>query len=92
MIASGIKKNGDSDSYRRNINLIVAIPVDGGGTIYSNGFFVQTILADRYINRRELRLVLLQSLSSVEYGITKNFVYFRFLQGAIEVYTLERRG
>ena len=30
----------------------------GGGTIYSNGFFVQSILADRYIYRRELRLLL----------------------------------
>ena len=26
--------------------------LDGGGTIYSNGFFVQSILADRYIHRR----------------------------------------
>ena len=27
----------------------------GGGTIYSNGFFfVQSILADRYIHRREM--------------------------------------
>ena len=36
-------------------------------------FFVQTILADRYIHRRELRLVSLESLSSVEYGIKKVF-------------------
>ena len=45
----------------------------GGGTIYSNGFFVQSILADRYIHRRELRLASLESLSSVEYGIKKIF-------------------
>ena len=35
------------------------------------GFFVQSILADRYIHRRELRLVSLESLSCVEYGIKK---------------------
>ena len=30
----------------------VRIPLVGGGTIYSNGFFfVQTILANRYIHR-----------------------------------------
>ena len=48
-------------------------------------FFVQTIFADRYIHRRELRLVSLESWSSVEYGIKKIFVNFRFLQGVIEV-------
>ena len=54
--------------------LIVPTPLEGGGTIYSNGFFfVQSILADRYIHRRELRLVSLESLSSVEYGIKKIF-------------------
>ena len=50
----------------------------GGGTIYSNGFFVQSILADRYIHRRELRLVPLEILSSVEYGIKKIFLIFVF--------------
>ena len=39
-------------------------------------FFVQSSLADRYINRRELRLVSLESLSSVEYGIKKFFLIF----------------
>ena len=33
---------------------IVPTPLEGGGTIYSNGFFVQTFFADRYIHRREL--------------------------------------
>ena len=48
----------------------------GGGTIYSNGFFfVQSILADRYIHCRKLRLVSLESLSSVEYGIKKIFLF-----------------
>ena len=41
-------------------------PSRGGGTILK-WFFVQTILADRYIHRRELRLVSLESLPSVEY-------------------------
>ena len=59
--------------------LIVPTPLEGGGTIYSNGFFfVQSILADRYIHRRELRLVSLESLSSVEYGIKKIFLIFVF--------------
>ena len=38
-------------------------------------FFVQTILADRYIHRRELRMVSLESLSSVEYGIKKISIF-----------------
>ena len=60
-----------------------------GGTIYSNGFFVQTIFADRYDHRRELRLVSLESWSRIEYGIKKIF-YFRFLQGVTEVSTSEK--
>ena len=64
--------------------IFVPTPLEGGGTISSNGrFFIQIIFADRYIHRRELRLVSLESLSSVEYGIKK--VFFRFLQGVIEV-------
>ena len=66
--------------------LLFPTPLEGEGTIYSNGFFfVQSILADRYIHRRELRLVSLESLSNVEYGIKKIFFNFRFLQGVIEV-------
>ena len=62
--------------------IIVPTLLEGGGTIYSNGFFfVQSILADRYIHRRELRLVSLESLSSVEYGIKKRFFLFSFLTG-----------
>ena len=41
-------------------------------------FFVQSILVGRYIHRRELRLVSLESLSSVEYGIKKYLISFRF--------------
>ena len=48
----------------------------GGGTIYSNGFFVKTIFADRYINRRELRLVSLENSFSIEYRIKKMFFVF----------------
>ena len=44
-------------------------------------FFVQSILADRYIHRRELRLVSLESLSSVEYGIKKIFFWLLFFTG-----------
>ena len=65
--------------------IFVPTPLEGEGTIYSNGFFVQSILADRYINGRELRLVSLESLSSVEYRIKKIFLNFRFLPGVIEV-------
>ena len=52
-------------------------PSWGGGRNYilKRVFFVQSILADRYINRRELRLVSLESLSSVEYGIKKIFLF-----------------
>ena len=42
------------------------------------GFFVQTILAGRYIHHRELRLVSLESLSSVEYRNKKIFLVFVF--------------
>ena len=38
-------------------SFIVPTPLEGGGTIYSNGFFVQSIFADRYFHRSELRLV-----------------------------------
>ena len=58
----------------------VPTPLEGG-TIYSNGFFVQSILADRYIHRREVRLVSLESLSSVEYGTKKIFLIFVFFTG-----------
>ena len=60
-------------------SLIVPTPLEGRGTINSNGFFfVQSILADRYIHRRELRLVALESLSGVEYGIKNIFLIFVF--------------
>ena len=45
----------------------------GRNYILKRFFFVQSILADRYIHRRELRQVSLESLSRVEYGIKKIF-------------------
>ena len=62
-----------------NDYFIVPTPLKGGGgSIYSTGFFVPSIWADRYIHRRELRLVSLESLSSVKYGIKKIFWIFVF--------------
>ena len=37
-------------------------------------FFVQSVLADRYIHRTELRLVSLESSSSVEYSDYRPFL------------------
>ena len=48
-------------------------------------FFVQSILADQYIHRRELRLVSSESLPSVEYGIEKIFSNIVLLQGIIQI-------
>ena len=57
-----------------NLIVIVPTPLEGGGGGGGGGdyilkwvFFVQSILADRYIHLRELRLV------SLEYGIKKIF-------------------
>ena len=68
-----------------NSIIIVPTPLEGGGggggeeELYTQiGFFVQTIFADRYIHRRELRLVSLESSSSVEYGIKK--IFFRVIE------------
>ena len=66
----------------RSIQYLCSDPSrEGGGSIFSDGFFVQTILADRYIHGRELRLVSLESLSSVEYGKNMffNFNFYREL-------------
>ena len=62
-----------------DVFFIVPTPPLEGEELYTQmGFFVQSILADRYIHRRELRLVSLESLSSVEYGIKKIFLIFFF--------------
>ena len=59
-------------------DVIVPTPLEGGGLYTQMGFFVQTILADRYIHHRELRLVSLESSPSVEYGIKKIFLFSFF--------------
>ena len=61
------------------IHFIVPTPPEGE-ELYTQlvFFFVQSIFADRYIHRRELRLVSLESSSSVEYGIKKIFLIFVF--------------
>ena len=66
------------------ILIFIPNPLEGGGTIYSNEFFVQIIFDDRYIHRRELRLVSLESSFSVEYGKKKIFL-FSFLERVIDV-------
>ena len=50
-------------------------PLEGGGTIYSNGFF---LFREFSPIDRELRLVSSKSSSSVEYGIKKIFLIFVF--------------
>ena len=53
--------------------------VRGEEELYTQmGLFVQTILTDRYIQRRELRLVSLESSSSVKYGMRKIFLFSSF--------------
>ena len=47
-------------------------------------FFVPSILADRYIHRREMWVVSLKSWSSVEFKITKDYFDFRCFRGVIE--------
>ena len=50
----------------------------GGNCILKWVFFVQSIFADQYVHRRELRLVSLESSSNVEHGIEKIFLIFVF--------------
>ena len=52
-------------------------PLVGREELYTQmGFFVQTILADRYIRRRELWVLSLKSLYTLEYGIKMLFLNF----------------
>ena len=60
-------------------NIIVPTPLEGKGTVYSMGFCLQTILADRYHNRRELGVVLLESPSCVEHGMNFLFQFSLFI-------------
>ena len=69
----------DGQSITISTTLIVPTTLEvGRNYILIWVFFVQSILAYRYIHRRELRLVLLESLYSVEYGIKKIFLIFVF--------------
>ena len=68
------------------VNFLFRPHLWGGGELYTQmGFFVQTILADRYIHRSEMLVVSLKRSSSVELEIKKIFLNFFFLLGAIEV-------
>ena len=69
-----------SDFIDPHTIIFVPTPLEGGGgrNYILNWVFFQSILADRYIHRRELRMVSLESLSSVEYGIQKIFSIFVF--------------
>ena len=71
-------------------DVVVPTPLEGGGTIYSTGFFLFRQFWPIDIFIVELRLVSLESLSSLEKGIKFFFLNFRFLQGVIEVYTFEK--
>ena len=55
------------------------IPYEGEELYTQMGFF-QIIFADRYRHRRELRLVSIESSSSVEYEIKK--IFFSFFTGS----------
>ena len=57
---------------------LFVLSLEGGDYILKWVFFVQTIFADRYIHRRELRLVSLESSSSVKYEIKKILFIFVF--------------
>ena len=70
---SAVNEETSSVTVESLSSLFVPTPLEGEGTIYSNGFFVQSFSADRYIHRRELRLVSLESLSSAECGTKKIF-------------------
>ena len=56
----------------------------GGNYIIKRVFFVQSILADRYIHRREMWVVSLKSWSSVKIKIKNIFLIFVFFRGVSE--------
>ena len=55
-------------------------------------FFVQTILADRYIHRREMWVASLKSWSSVEFKIKKMFLIFVFFEELSSIEVLCEQG
>ena len=61
-------------SFKIEWKFFVPTPLDGGRNYILNwDFFVHTILADRYIHRRELWVLSLKNPSSLAYWITKIF-------------------
>ena len=71
-----IASNFVREENTHTTELVVPTPYEGEELYTQMGFFcffVQSIFPDRYIHRRELRLVSLKSTSSVEYGIKKVF-------------------
>ena len=63
-------------------------PTCGGRNYILKWFFVQTILAERYINRREMWVVSLKSSFSVNFGIKEILFWISFFfRGVIEVWS-----
>ena len=65
----------------------------GGEELYNQmGFFVQTVLADRYFHRREMWVVSLKSSHRVEFETKKDFFYFRFFEELSRIEILCEHG
>ena len=72
------KQQNTNVAIRKRKGGIFLIRPTWGEVLYFFVFFVQSILADRYFHRTELRLVSLESPSSVENGNNKNDRGFNF--------------
>ena len=64
--------------HKNSEDLVVQTPFEGGGTILKWVSFVQLIVTDWYIHRRELSMVSLKSPSTGENGAKKIFSDFVF--------------
>ena len=78
--------------HKTSMGPVIIVPTHmWGEELYTQmGFFVQTISADRYIHRRELKLVSLESSSRVEYGI-KNILLIFVFYGELSRFKLLRK-
>ena len=56
-------------------HFIVPTPLEGGGTIYSNGFFSDNFRRSIYFSQR-VESAIIRSSYSVEYGIKDFFSFF----------------
>ena len=75
---------GQQNSRQEKRELIVPTPLEGwGGSIYSNGFFVQSILTDRYIYRGVVSGIIKKPAQRRIQNL-KDFYEFRFLQQVID--------